>query len=71
MILSQKLMSQTSKLIKWLLPNNNRKARVYNDYTDKLLYRSSKGDNYVLVAYHYDAKAILVNEVKIKRLPHY
>ena len=34
------------------------------DLTGRFPYRSSRGNEYVLVVYHYDANAILVEPVK-------
>ena len=37
---------------------------AYMDLTGRFPYKSSKGNEYVLVAYHYDANAILVQALK-------
>ena len=36
----------------------------YNNLTGKFLYRSSRKNDYILIAYHYDASAILAVAVK-------
>ena len=37
---------------------------AYTDLTGKFLYRSSRGNNYIIVTYNYDANAILAEPVK-------
>ena len=56
--------------IVFFLPTTE-EAKVYNNLIDKFLYRSSKGNNYMLVAYNYDANAIFLQVVKIEILQPY
>ena len=37
---------------------------VYTDLTGRLPYRSSSGNEYILVGYHLDTNAVLVDPVK-------
>ena len=37
---------------------------AYIDLTDRFPYRSERGNEYILVGYHYDANAILCTALK-------
>ena len=39
-------------------------TKTYSDLTGKFPIQSSRGNNYILVAYHPDANAILVTPLK-------
>ena len=39
-------------------------TKAYSDLTGKFPFRSSRGNNYFLVAYHFDANAILATTLK-------
>ena len=42
----------------------NEESKVYSDLCGRFPYQSSRGNNYIIVAYHYDANAILLHTVK-------
>ena len=43
---------------------NSSDGVAYTDLTGKFPYRSTKGNNYIMVAYNYDGNAILAEPVK-------
>ena len=43
---------------------------VYTDQTGRFPYRSSRGNKYIMVAYHYNANVILIEPIKIGRQLH-
>ena len=42
----------------------NERSRVYSDLCGGFPIQSSRGNNYIIVAYHYDADTILLHTVK-------
>ena len=42
----------------------NEGSKVYSDLCGRFPYQSSRDNNYIIVAYHYDANAILLHAVK-------
>ena len=48
----------------YALVENNDTVKGYSDQTGRFLYQSSRGNNYIMVAYHVDANAILVEPIK-------
>ena len=40
---------------------------IYIDQTGKFPYYSSRGNEYLIVAYHYDANIILIQPIKIDK----
>ena len=43
---------------------------AYSDLIVRFPYRSSRGDEYIMVGYHYDVNAISVELVKIDKQVH-
>ena len=58
--------SQKSHDIILSLTTESELSKAYSDLCGKFPYCSSRGNNYIFVAYHYDADAILVEPLKIE-----
>ena len=44
--------------------HNNKESLGYMDLTGRFPYQSSRGSNYIMVAYHYDGNVILIQPLK-------
>ena len=55
---------KTNDVLYMLVDDADGMSRAYTDLTGRFQYRSSRGNEYVLVAYHYDANAILATPVR-------
>ena len=47
-----------------VIATNNTTGKLYADLTGRFPVQSSKGNNYLLVAYHYDSNNILATPLK-------
>ena len=50
--------------VMYAITNPHREGKAYADLTGRFPYRSSRGNEYILVAYHYDSNAILATAIK-------
>lgn len=50
--------------VMYSLVNNNKEGLGYFDLTGKFPYRSARGNQYILIGYHYDSNAILAVPIK-------
>ena len=64
---SSNIPNEKTNNILYLIFDSSSKEISYIDLTDRFPYKSACGNQYILVAYHYDANAILARAIKIER----
>lgn len=53
----------------YILIDKEEVKAAYQDLTGQFLYKSSQGNEYVIVGYHYDANCILGHPVRDRKAP--
>ena len=55
--------------VAYILVNKTDMVTAYQDLTGRFPYKSSRGNEYILIGYHYDANCILGHPVKDRKAP--
>ena len=62
--ISDELNKKTNDVLYKVFETSSATGVTYTDQTGRFPYRSSRGNEYLMVAYHYDANVILVQPIK-------
>ena len=62
--ISDKTNKKTNDVLYKVFETSSATGVTYTDQTGRFPYRSSRGNEYLMVAYHYDANVILVQPIK-------
>ena len=61
---------KTNKVLYKVVETSSATGVAYTDQTGRFPYRSSRGNEYLMVAYHYDENIILFKGIKTEKQHH-